>query len=105
MATITVKLEGHDPQTLTDVGQFIVLTLPQDTSKVEESQLMAATTPKAMAEMALFLLRIAKKQLKNESIRDVKLGDISVDPDALKSRIALPPGMRRGNGKIIGGIG
>lgn len=104
MATITVKIEGHDPETVTDVGQFIVLTIPTDTTKVEETQLMCLATPKAMAEMALFLLRLAKKRMKNEDIRDVKLGDMSVDPDALKHRIALPPNMRRGNGKIVGSI-
>lgn len=104
MASITVKLDGHDPETVTDVGQFIVLTIPNDTTKVEETQLMCLATPKAMAEMALFLLRLAKKRMKNEDIRDVKLGDLSVDKDALKSRIALPPNMRRGNGKLIGNV-
>jgi hypothetical protein len=61
---------------------------------------MAGTTPKAMAEMALFLLRIAKKQLKNEDIRNVKLGDMTVDPEAIKSRIALPPNLRKQANRI-----
>jgi hypothetical protein len=94
MAHITVKLEGHDPQHIPDVGQFVLITIPQD-MKPEGTQLMANTNPKAMAEMALFLLRIAKAQMKGEDIRDIKLGNHpNSSADAKRNRILLPPKLR-----------
>lgn len=88
-------MDGHEPQVMENLGQCVIVGLPADTSKPEQSQMFAATTNKGLAEIGLFLIRIAKRREKGERMDDVILGDHkNLAADMQKDRIILPPHMR-----------
>ena len=93
-ARITVKIPGMKKEVISDVGQFIILTIPSNMNP-EDTQLMTHANPQSMAEMAAYLMKCAKHLLKGEDPRDNYLGKFArATEEDSKSRIVLPKGQR-----------